>query len=351
MKQRTKSLTFTVLRIVLGLGLALFLISKTMERASLTPARLWQNICAARPGLLVLAVALHGLVLILGSWRWQLLLNAQNIHATWWNAFKLTLIGFFFNLAVPGAVGGDVAKMGYLAKLRKGQAAEGFFSIVVDRMFGVLGLFFIAAGAVLISLPNLSRLPETALIRNASYLVGLGSIVGILGLLALEFHDKLLNLPGLRNCWPLLKRLSPKAVTDLTMRMMTALDTYKKRKPVLLLVLLISISVHSVLAMDLFVIGKAMHESTVPLREYFLTTQLSNAIASVPLTPGGVGLRDKMTQESFIAFGMHPDDAAIIPITLTFIILLWAMVGLLAFVTGPGSHRDEEDQRNVKREA
>lgn len=338
MEKRLKSFAFTGLRIVIGLAIAFFLISKTMEKAKVTPADLWAAISQANPLLLLLALSLHGLVLVLGAWRWQLLLNAQNISSSWLNAFRLTLIGFFFNLAVPGAVGGDVAKMGYLAKMKKGQAAEGVFSIVVDRLFGVFGLFVIASISVLAAWPILSGLPpESAFIRQAAIVVALGSIGGITALLAMEFHATLLNLPGIRKLWPVAERIAPQKISETVVRLVNALDTYRKNKPVLLLVFLISLCVHTLLGAELYVAGRAMAERATPARGYFLTTQVANAVASVPVTPGGVGLRDKSSQEFLAGFGMNTELAAIIPLAVTLIILVWAMIGLVVFIVGPGN--------------
>ncbi|MDT8391590.1 MAG: lysylphosphatidylglycerol synthase transmembrane domain-containing protein [Lentisphaeria bacterium] len=336
MKKRLHSLCFTGARIIIGLAIAFFLISKTMEEAKVTPADLWAKISQANPLLLLLAMSLYGVVLMLGAWRWRLLLNAQHISSSWLNAFRLTLIGFFFNLAVPGAVGGDVAKMGYLAKMRKGQATEGVFSIIVDRLFGVFGLFVVASISVLAGWPLLRGLPpESAFIRQAAIVVALGSVAGIAALLVMEFHATLLNFPGIRNLWPVAARITPQPVSETVIRLVRALDIYRKNKPVLGLAFLISLCVHTLLGAELYVVGRAMAERTTPARGYFLTTQVANAVAAVPVTPGGVGLRDKSSQEFLSAFGMSAELAAIIPLAVTVIILVWAMIGLVVFIIGP----------------
>ena len=42
--------------------------------------------------------------------RWWRLLAVSGCPTTWWNALRLTFIGMFFNLVVPGLTGGDVIK-------------------------------------------------------------------------------------------------------------------------------------------------------------------------------------------------------------------------------------------------
>lgn len=345
MTQKLKSAFFTSLRAVIGIGIAAFLVSRTMQKADMGPADLMAQIVAANPLLLILAFLLHGTILALTALRWRLLLNAQGIPATWLETLRLTLIGFFFNLAVPGAVGGDLAKVGYLAKGKRGQATEAIFSIVVDRIMGVLGLFTVAAVCVLLSLPALRALPpESAFVRSAAIVVGLGSVAGVLGLIALEFHDRFIRFPGLRALWPFLARYSPRRIVETVTRLVAAVDMYRRKKGTIAVAILLSICVHTTLALDLYTVGKAMGESKVRLREYFLTTQVSNAIASIPVTPGGVGLRDRSNQEFLGAFGMDIEMAAMVPITMTLIILGWAMVGLIVFIASPASRGPKLDE-------
>jgi uncharacterized membrane protein YbhN (UPF0104 family) len=42
--------------------------------------------------------------------RWQLLLKGQGLNVPLAETFRLTMIGVFFNTAIPGAVSGDLVK-------------------------------------------------------------------------------------------------------------------------------------------------------------------------------------------------------------------------------------------------
>src|SRR4051812_15761274 len=63
---------------------------------------------------------------VLGVFRWQWLLQAQNINLRWTRVLQLTLIGNFFNLALPGAVSGDFVKAFYVGKEVKAQKSRAF---------------------------------------------------------------------------------------------------------------------------------------------------------------------------------------------------------------------------------
>ena len=50
-------------------------------------------------------------------------LRAIGVRLSFWNAHRLTFIGFFFNNVVPGATGGDVVKAVYVARTARGAGA------------------------------------------------------------------------------------------------------------------------------------------------------------------------------------------------------------------------------------
>src|ERR1041385_4779743 len=61
------------------------------------------------------AIAIYFATQILMTTRFYCLLKVQKVKVTFWNAFDLTLTGLFFNLFMPSAVGGDLAKAYYIA--------------------------------------------------------------------------------------------------------------------------------------------------------------------------------------------------------------------------------------------
>jgi uncharacterized membrane protein YbhN (UPF0104 family) len=55
-----------------------------------------------------------------------------------WNAIQLTLIGFFFSTFLPGAAGGDLAKLYYATHENEGRRAEVATVLLFDRIIGLL---------------------------------------------------------------------------------------------------------------------------------------------------------------------------------------------------------------------
>jgi len=85
------------------------------------------------PKLLLGALALSTASTLLGVHRWRVLLRGQEISLSWSKTLQLSLIGNFFNLALPGAVSGDLVKAFYIAREHPGKRGHAFGSILFDR--------------------------------------------------------------------------------------------------------------------------------------------------------------------------------------------------------------------------
>src|SRR5262245_24921429 len=48
-------------------------------------------------------------------YRWYLLVRAVDLPFTLWNAFRLGMVGTFYNTFLPGSIGGDIVKAYFIA--------------------------------------------------------------------------------------------------------------------------------------------------------------------------------------------------------------------------------------------
>ncbi|MCC6580865.1 MAG: flippase-like domain-containing protein [Phycisphaeraceae bacterium] len=102
----------------------------------------------ARYDLLAAAVGMVALIYPILVIRWWLLLRARGIHVPLIRAFRLVMVGNFFNFCLPGTTGGDVIKAYYAAK-GSDRTTDTVMSVIVDRILGLLGLVVIAGVASL----------------------------------------------------------------------------------------------------------------------------------------------------------------------------------------------------------
>jgi hypothetical protein len=241
-------------------------------------------------------------------------------------------MGFFFSLALPGSVSGDLMKMSFVARHTKSRKAEAILTVMLDRVCGLFGLFIVASVTVVYSLPFLLNLGyEYRSVQIAAYLVGVGSIFGVFSVVLVEFYKPLLRIFWIARIIDCLAGKIPESILTKIVRLLKAIDLYKSNRWTIVSAIAISVMVHSCLAINLFIIGAAVGENVLGLREYFLASQVGNAVAALPLTPGGVGTRDAAIAMFFNAMQAPAKSIGVIPVIMTLIFVFWGVLGGIIF--------------------
>lgn len=112
--------------------------------------------------------------------RWYFLVRALDLPFTIRNAFRLGLVGTFWNTFLPGSIGGDLVKAYSIAKGHPEQKAAAVSTVVADRVIGLFGLMWFSAvfgGAF--------WLAEDPLVVNNAYLKGIIRVCAVLVALAI----------------------------------------------------------------------------------------------------------------------------------------------------------------------
>ena len=100
-----------LIRLIVSLAVASWAINWVLAQSG---ANLQHEFRNCNWGWLLVALLLTGLGTTLSSYRWASLLALQKVVISQWAAFRLTMIGVFFNLFGLGGVGGDVFKAVYV---------------------------------------------------------------------------------------------------------------------------------------------------------------------------------------------------------------------------------------------
>lgn len=134
---KIKSLFKTSLKIIVALVLVFWLIQKGV----LDVEELWQKTQWYH---LLLGVVWCWLMVWANALRWWFLLKSSLPQFPVWQSFRLTIVGLFFNYALPGGVGGDVVKGYYLVKGSTQGRMAPLMSIAMDRLVGFWAMSFLA---------------------------------------------------------------------------------------------------------------------------------------------------------------------------------------------------------------
>jgi len=126
----------------------------------------------------IIAVALILIDVSLMAVRLSWLFRPLGLHLPWTKSFQVTVVSFFFAQFLPGATGGDLARLFYVAKDYKGRRSEILTVSLFDRAVGMLSLLvmpllFAPAFAGLIrSTPALQALLVSSAVLAAILLAG-----------------------------------------------------------------------------------------------------------------------------------------------------------------------------------
>ena len=141
----------------------------------------WHALLKANWWLLGLAVLLYALSKLFSAFRLNINFRNIHLHLPEWENIKLYWLGMFYNLFLPGSIGGDAYKVILLNKKLQAPYKKTSAAVLLDRFSGLLGLGIILSiyGVIVLN----SSLYDAVLIG--------GSLVAILALyLVIRFFFK-----------------------------------------------------------------------------------------------------------------------------------------------------------------
>jgi len=255
--------------------------------------------------------------------RWWRLLAVIGCRTTWWNAWRLTFLGMFFNLVVPGLTGGDLIKGVIVAHENPKRRGEAVVSVVIDRLIGIVALAALALAVILVAGDSFAelRLPVVAFLGAAvigalCYVNGpLRRLVRFDALLAkMPFGEKLRSLDE-------------------------AVMTYRRRPRELVLAVAISLANHTLTIAGFIALGSAFSVTGVTNADYFVMVPIGNIVSALPLAPGGWGLGEYVFRELFKMIGADGNLGVAVSVTFRLIQLAFGLVGGV-FLLMPGARKE-----------
>lgn len=256
---------------------------------------------------LVLALVLFVAAAATGVTRWWRLLGLAGCATTWWNVFRLTFLGLFFNLVMPGLTGGDVIKAVLVVREHPKRRADALMSVIVDRGLGLLVLVGLAVVAVWFSG---SRFQELKLVVTLSFAAALfGLFIGLHPL-----PRKLLGIERIVARLPQRERIQ---------KLDAALRHYARHPFEMGIAALLSTMNHALIAGGVFALGRAFGEYTLSPLEYIGVVAIANVVSSLPLAPGGWGLGEGVFGWVFHVLGASSTLG--IAVSITYRLLITAM--------------------------
>lgn len=272
-------------------------------------------------GFLLVFVAI-GMVTV----RWKLILNTQGLPLAWQRVFSIAFVGVFFNSFMPGSVGGDLVRGYYTSRESENRRTELFLSVLIDRMLGLPSLLLMPFAAMAVQ----PRFTFGDPVTRTVFFALLMAICAMAGIFLALFKRDLFEKYGF------LKRLEHKASVGAVIRKAYAAVRLCVTHPVLAakgFALSILGQVAGVSAG--FCLARALGEH-VPFTDFFALYMVVMTIAAIPVTPGGLGVREAAMVLLLSTAGVPAVTSVAISLLIYAGTLLCGAVGALAFICCSG---------------
>jgi uncharacterized protein (TIRG00374 family) len=222
------------------------------------------------------------LAMLVGVTRLYWVLKAQSIQISWLKFFQLQMIGIFFNIALPGAVGGDLVKTFYFGKEAPGSRATAFGGILFDRFAGLAGLVLLSGLALVFGLREFLGTPVVVGIEVATGIAATGFAAFFCFLfLVPESADPLSKV--LESLTLRIPRLSP------LLEVYKSIGNFRNCRLLVVGVLGVSIILHLLECAGCLFLLKAFGEFQMSLVALCVAVPLAKLVSAIPVLPGGVG--------------------------------------------------------------
>ncbi|MCR9264689.1 MAG: flippase-like domain-containing protein [Flavobacteriaceae bacterium] len=277
MTEKLRKKLITALKIVISAVLIYFIFTKIELKDVL------QTLKKSDPIYLVLAILLFTLSKVLAAFRLQLYFHQIGARITQLANLKLYLLGMFYNLFLPGGIGGDAYK-GYVVQKEYKPGTKKVVSVLlVDRLSGMLLLFVYACALALLS--------------SNTFFNGLNGLIALaipLSVVVFWWVNKRFFISGFPVFW---KSLGYSALVQLA-------------QLVCVLCILKSLSI----GLDVV--------------EYLFVFLVSSIVSVIPLTIGGIGSREVTFLYGAEWLGLNASTSIGISFTFFLITALVSLMGM-----------------------
>jgi uncharacterized protein (TIRG00374 family) len=312
-----RKVAFVLVRLAIGVGILVYLVKSGQIELRLLPRLLhaWS--------LTALAISVFLVDILFMSIRISLLFRAQRLSLSLWNAMQLTLIGFFFSTFLPGAAGGDLAKLYYATRENQGKRTEVATVLLFDRVIGLFSLVLLPLLFAPFFLALLSRVPA---LRRVLWFDGMLGMTIFLGLILVMFSESF----RMRFCHFLERWRSLRNIAE---RMLEAISAYGKARSILLAALVLSFLANLALIVVTALGLHTVNPAALSIK-LCLVAPIGHLVNSLPLTPGGLGVGESAFNALFSLTGMRGGADALLCLRIWS--LLVGALGLLDYAFGVG---------------
>lgn len=262
------------------IGISLLVLSVTLWL--LPTEEVWGAVKRMPPSVWLFCLAIFLLGHVLSALKWRILI-ADSGEVPVPHALRAHFAGLVANLALPGAAGGDVVRAGLVIRTAKDKARVAVGSLA-DRVIDTLSVFTLACLGAALSTGAGDTRGVVVRAGGVLLLLVLGGVAGVVLLRKLPWKGKV------------------KKVVD---KLTTSLGALAGRKRALAACFLLSFGIQSVFV-GLNVLLADASDVRAPVAAWFFAWSASKLLAVLPISLGGLGVREASLAALLAPFGAAP---------------------------------------------
>lgn len=268
---------------------------------------------------LALSFVLALLINVICYFRWKMLLNGVGVYPSPRKLISSFCGGVFFNMFLPSTVGGDFVRSIDLSQ-RTQKAHEVVATVIVDRLSGYAGMMIVALAGILCGL---------RVIDDHRVMFGIGGLaVGLALILVVLFHDGIYTRVNAR-----LGATGAGRIRKALQGVHEQVYFFRGAKKLMLKNIFLSVLIQLLAPVSSYLIILAMGLK-VSLAYLLVILPVISAITVLPITTGGLGLRDMLTVLFLARVGIARNAAfAMSLIGFSFLVVIAVTGGLIYVLT------------------
>lgn len=323
MEAAVKDKLLLLLKLGISFGLIAFVYQQIMQNPDIQKQGFFERFLSISPGWAAAALGIILVSHVLNIHQWKMLLHAQGICISYYEALKYFFVGLFFNSFMLGNAGGDVKKI-YDIKKDYQSLGGGFTATVFDRLFG---LFFLNGLSLGVGVLFFLRDEKLAVYILPSFWVFLGFVA----LLCALFSRRIGALSD-----RILRRMKVHFIADKLASLREHFYKYRKFDLWVKLILLSSvIQICRVLVHYFVALGLGVD---LPISYFLYFIPIIAVVSAIPISFGGFGPREAVAQHLFAKAGVSVMDSVVIQIIAYLIALAASLCGVVFFLKRKKNH-------------
>jgi len=267
---------------------------------------------------------------ILGASQWYIILRARRVDITLLQAVSYYHVGLFFNNFLFGYVGGDAFRV-YDINRKSGDMTSAMSTVILDRF---VGFFMMTSMAMIAALFSIQELTTTKTV----YFIAIILAIWMLGFVFI-FNQRYAE--GFANFF---RPLLPQMIRENLRKIYMAMNEFRHNKRSLVQIFFISLLVQSLRIIVHYWAARAVGVN-ISLLYFFIFIPIIAMLASLPISVGGIGVREQAGVSLFSSLHILADKVIAFEF-LAYIIGVVATIpgGIIFALRKNSAHRRVDDE-------